>query len=99
MEPYDGLQQDQEERRRRLMTRGRSRRAAADVATVLLNYPAPPVRRAAIDPQTAQASLSQPIPESGARGTVSAVHHKHPALPLDRWARPAAWLISLPGRA
>jgi hypothetical protein len=30
-----------------------------------LNYPAPPVLRAAIDPQTAQASLSEPIPESG----------------------------------
>ena len=34
-------------------------------APVRLNYPAPPVLRAAIDPQTAQASLSEPIPESG----------------------------------
>jgi hypothetical protein len=37
--------------------------------------------------------------DGAARATVSAVHHKHPALPLDRWARPAAWLVSLPGRA
>jgi phospholipase C len=34
-------------------------------APVRLNYPAPPVLRAAIDPQTAQASLSEPFPESG----------------------------------
>jgi hypothetical protein len=30
-----------------------------------LNYPAPLTLRAAIDPQTAQASLSEPIPDSG----------------------------------
>jgi hypothetical protein len=30
---------------------------------------------------------------------VSAVHHEHPPLPLDCWARPAAWRIWLPGRA
>jgi phospholipase C len=34
-------------------------------APARLNYPAPPVLRPAIDPQTAQASLSEPIPESG----------------------------------
>ena len=34
-------------------------------APARLNYPAPPTLRAAIDPQTAQASLSEPIPESG----------------------------------
>ena len=34
-------------------------------APARLNYPAPPTLRAAIDPQAAQASLSEPIPESG----------------------------------
>jgi phospholipase C len=34
-------------------------------APATLNNPAPPAPRAAIDPQTAQASLSEPIPESG----------------------------------
>jgi phospholipase C len=34
-------------------------------APTRLNYPAPPTLRAAIDPQTAQASLSEPIPDSG----------------------------------
>ena len=34
-------------------------------APVRLNYPAPPILCAAIGPQTAHASLSEPIPESG----------------------------------
>ena len=34
-------------------------------APTRLNYPAPPTLRAAIDPQTAQASPSEPIPDSG----------------------------------
>ena len=34
-------------------------------APARLNNPAPPAARPAIDPQTAQASLSEPIPESG----------------------------------
>jgi phospholipase C len=34
-------------------------------APAILNNPAPPAPRAAIDPQTAQASLSEPIPDSG----------------------------------
>ena len=38
--------------------------------------------------------------EDGAtRRTVSAMHHKHPPLPLDCRARPAPCLIGVPGRA